>query len=358
MTFKFIQMKPIYQSRLGLLSFWVLVFILNAGPHWEKYSSNRELIETVGLITVLQLLVAIITLKSLVPRFLDQGKRVFFLTGVFVLLIVVSEINILVRYIYLEPVYPESYVQFLKAYGHMNLTERMSLFWTMRYIIFSKLPIFLFPAVLLIAHNYYEKRQTLLRIKEQKKVAELDALKNQLNPHFIFNTLNNIYALSLKKSDQTPVAIEKLSSILDYVVYRCNDKFVSLNAEVVLIENYIALEKIRYGKRLNVVIDNRIDQDEKIAPLILLTLVENACKHSVQEELNEAQVSIELQRVDNDLRIIVSNTQSKRMSHIQVEQQVGLANLRKQLQLLYPSTHRFEIAETPEHYITTLVILK
>lgn len=333
--------------------------MLNTGPHWEKYSSTREMIETVGMVTGLQFLVALVTMRYLVPLFLEGNRRKLFLLLLFILLIVASEINILIRYFYLEPLYPDSYTAFLKNFGHMTLTERMSLFWTLRYIIFNKLPLFLFPTALLVAHNFFQQQQTLLRIREQKRTAELDALKNQLNPHFIFNTLNNIYALSLKKSEQTPVAIEKLSGILDYVVYRCNDKFVPLSAEAKLIENYIALEKIRYGKRLNITFKNQATAEVKIAPLILLTLLENACKHSTQEELHTATVSIDLSTENGNIIFVISNTKPQRIQTSELKlDTVGLANLKKQLALLYPNAHSYDVEETSSHYTSRLSVIQ
>jgi LytS/YehU family sensor histidine kinase len=109
-------------------------------------------------------------------------------------------------------------------------------------------------------------------------------LKTQLNPHFLFNTLNNIYVLSLENSEKTQKSIEKLSKILDHVLFRCNTKYVSLSSEIELLENYIELEKLRYDDRLQINFNNHIEQDVKIAPLILLSLVENAFKHGAGED--------------------------------------------------------------------------
>lgn len=349
--------SPASKYWLGLLAFWGLAFILNAGPHWEKYTSTRELIETAGMATGLQIIVALITIKILLPKFLNQQRWFAFFVLLFTLVVVASEINIVIRYLYLEQRYPDSYKRFLELFGHMNLYERMDLRWSLRYIVFTKLPLLLSPAAILIAYDFYTKQQTLLRLKEQKKTAELDALKNQLNPHFIFNTLNNIYALALKKSDQAPEAIEKLSAILDYVVYRCNDKFVPLDSEIALIKNYIALEKLRYGKRLNVTIDDRVTGDAKIAPLILLTLLENACKHGTREELNEAKVSISLESQQDELTIKISNSKPKNTANTADDSaKVGLANLRKQLALLYPGSHQFQVDDSPDNYTATLVL--
>lgn len=351
----FFSSLPLF-SGLGVLMFWVAVFIINAGPHWEVYVSNRELIETAGMVTLLQIFVALAGVKILAPRLLDNGKTWHFCFWIFLVIVVASNINIVIRYFYLEPAYPLSYKGFLSMFGEMSFLERIDPRWTMRYIIFSKVPNLVFPTVLLLAYGFYQKQQSLLLIREQKRTAELDALKSQLNPHFIFNTLNNIYALALKKSDQTANAIEKLSGILDYVVYRCADKYVSLDSEAELIENYIALEKIRYGKRLNVSFENRITTPQKIAPLLLLTLLENACKHSTQEELNQAQVSINLETVDGGINVEISNSKPNTVAHDNGQDKVGLKNLRKQLALLYPDTHRFELIDNSDSYVAKLFL--
>lgn len=343
-------------SKLGMLAFWAAVFIINAGPHWEVYVSNRELIETAGMITALQMFVAAIAVLVLAPRLLDKSKVWQFCALVFLLIFIASNINIVIRYAYLEPTYPLSYKGFLSMFGEMTFLERIDPRWTMRYIIFSKVPNLVFPTVLILAYSFYQKQQSLLRIKEQKRTAELDALKNQLNPHFIFNTLNNIYALALKKSDQTAVAIEKLSGILDYVVYRCGDKYVSLDDEVKLIEDYIALEKIRYGKRLAVTFDNRVTTPEKIAPLLLLTLLENACKHSTQEELNQAKVSIVLETIDGGINVQISNSKPSSIARDTGQDKVGLINLRKQLLLLYPNAHQFDVFDEADRYTAKLFL--
>jgi len=169
--------------------FWIIVFIINAGPHWEVYVSNKELIETVGLLTLLQLIVAWISARLLVPLFLESGKIWQFCFWVFLTIVIAAYVQITVRYFYLEPSYPIRYQGFLSRYGEMSFVERVDPRWTMRYIIFSKLPQLIFPAMVILAYSFYQKQQSLLLLREQKRSAELDALKNQLNPHFSALTL-------------------------------------------------------------------------------------------------------------------------------------------------------------------------
>ena len=340
----------------GHMFFWPLVFLLNTGPRWEIYTNTTEIILTVGMITGLQVLVALITLKILIPNYLNKGQKIKFFTLLLFSLFVASEINILLRYLYFEPFYPQ-YELFLKKYGHFELLARMFSPWAFKYIFFTKIPLYAFPTAILVAYNFYQTQNKLLRLNEQKRQAELDALKNQLNPHFIFNTLNNLYALALKKSDQTPMVIEKLSNILDYILYRCNDKFVSLKNEIKLIENYIDLEKIRYGKRMQVSFDYRVENDVNIAPLILLTLLENACKHSTSEELNKSTIDILLKSSEDNIYFQIQNSKPTHIVKLNKKpEKIGLANMRKQLELLYPDAHTLSIDDNQNYYKIKLTI--
>lgn len=340
-----------------MIFFWGFVFLLNTGPHWEIYATTIELFENVGVTTVLQMFVAFLTIYLLIPFLLNRGHKMVFFIGLFLLVFIASEINVVIRYYYLEPQYPVFYQNFLRLYGEMPFADRMLSLWTMKYIFFTKLPLFLSPCMVLVAYDFHKKQQDLLLLNEQKRKAELAALKNQLNPHFIFNTLNNLYALALKKSDQTPLVIEKLSDILDYVLYRCNDKFVSLNNEVTLINNYMDLEKLRFGKRIVFDCDVNIEHDVRIAPLILLTLLENACKHGSSQELKQAVVKVVIKATLERIELMIENTKPiEQMKIVQKPEKIGLQNLRKQLHLLYKDSHKLSVDESNERYKVTLVV--
>ncbi|NVK22807.1 MAG: sensor histidine kinase [Kangiellaceae bacterium] len=355
-----IKLLPKHSEHLGYSLFWLLVFLLNIGPQWDNYSGIREVLETASTLTALQVLVVAIALKVLLPVFLNRDKRLLFLVSLVAVTFVAGEINILIRYLYLEPTYAVSYKRFIELYGHMTLSDRMFSLWTMKWMFFSKIPQLLYPAAILIAHSLYKKQQKLLLLSEQKKKAELEALKSQLNPHFIFNTLNNLYALTLKKSDKAPIVIEKLSDILDYVIYRCNDDFVPLSSEIQLLESYITLEKIRYGQRIAIEFSSHIESSCYIAPLILLTLVENACKHSSGEEINQATVNIELIVQENQLRFTVINSKPKNLyqeaNSSSKREGIGLSNMTRQLDLIYGDNYTLDVTDSPESYQTRLSI--
>lgn len=217
-----------------------------------------------------------------------------------------------------------------------------------------------FPSILLIMYDYFEQQKEVSLLREQKKTTELNLLKNQLNPHFLFNTLNNLYTLALKKSDSTPEAIAKLSDILDYMLYRCKEDFVPLVHEVNLIRNYITLEKIRYGKRLNLSFDHEIEDDVKIAPLLLLTFVENAFKHGISQELNVGTIEIILQanREEIYFRIDNSKPKFKKNKPNKTRDSIGIENIRKQLEILYDTpNYILNIREDNSKYSVTLKLI-
>ncbi|WP_299120694.1 histidine kinase [uncultured Winogradskyella sp.] len=252
-----------------------------------------------------------------------------------------------------EPKYYEFYSEVSKKYAEESYWERITNFS----LFFSKAIKFLTPTALLLMARFYKNQQKYLKLNEQKKTAELTALKHQLNPHFLFNTLNNLYALALKKSDQTPEVIEKLSDMLDYMLYRTNETFVSLQKEIELIENYLSLEKVRYGKRVKISFENTIKEDVKIAPLLLLTFIENAFKHGVSQELKKAYITIVITVENNQILFSIENSKSKTPIEKGNEECIGLKNVKKQLELLYSGNYNLEVIDKTESYKVILKLL-
>ncbi|PJJ83609.1 sensor histidine kinase [Mucilaginibacter auburnensis] len=197
---------------------------------------------------------------------------------------------------------------------------------------------------------WYDKREAATQ-------AELSFLKSQIHPHFLFNTLNNLYVLALDRSAKTPGVIMGLSGILRYMLYECHADLVLLKDDVEILHNYISLEKIRYEDRLdlNVHINESIST-QKIAPLLLLPLVENAFKHGVSNTEDEPWITIELKVKDQHLTFKVSNSKSQKIttSHQVHFDKIGLQNVRKRLEMLYPGRHRLAVHEEDDVFIATL----
>lgn len=201
--------------------------------------------------------------------------------------------------------------------------------------------------------DQYVVKKHALELEKQKAESELNSLKAQLNPHFLFNTLNNIYSLSLMNSPQTSRSIARLSAILDHLLYRCSSNFVPLSQEITLLHHYIELEKLRYDERLEISFSHTTDHDVLIAPLILLSLVENAFKHGAGEEAGHPSIHIRMHLSGNLFHFKVTNSFIPTPRE-QPTSGIGLVNIRKQLELLYPGRHRFHAGATENTYTTTL----
>lgn len=178
-------------------------------------------------------------------------------------------------------------------------------------------------------------------LMEEKLQSELKFLRSQTNPHFLFNTLNNLYHLARKNHENTPEAILKLSGLLRFMLYECGSGAILLTKEVQVIRDYIELEKLRYNERLRLDFKVEIKNEEaQIAPLLLLPLVENAFKHGASESTGETSVEIELREKTGHLFFRVKNTvdQDAKMEG----EGIGLSNVRRQLELQYPE-HRLGV---------------
>ncbi len=197
-----------------------------------------------------------------------------------------------------------------------------------------------------------EKLETELKLRE----AELRFLKSQINPHFLFNALNNLYSLTLTKSDKAPDVVLKISALLDYMLYECNVKYIELKREIESIKNYIELQKIRYGNNTNITfeVSGRIEHS-RIAPLLILPLVENAFKHGLDKNVGKGFVDIRLIKTNDLLHIIVRNSLKGENNH--ERQGIGLQNLQKRLELQYADRHRFTINETQNEFRADLEII-
>ncbi|MET1260131.1 histidine kinase [Flagellimonas sp. DF-77] len=330
--------------------FWVCVFAFStASANWY-YAEPRQLFEVYGFRVALQMGVAYTTIGLLVPHFLNKKRVPLFFLTILLSFVVVHALCTLFLLEYLIPNYPTSYEVYLKRFTSSTFH---GIFFNFKEF-FSKSLYYAYPGAILMAILFYRERQALLLLYEKKREAELNALKNQLNPHFLFNTLNSLYLLALKKSDKTVRVIENLSHILDYMLYRCDTKYVSLKDELLLINKYIELEQIRYGKRVSISFDESVTGEEHIAPLLLLTFVENAFKHGVSEAIDNAEITISVVNRDRKLHFELCNSKPKSKPQDVDRKSLGLTNIKQQLELLYPNKHQLNIVERADTYTTEL----
>jgi len=205
------------------------------------------------------------------------------------------------------------------------------------------------PAVLLIAWEAHIDRkleqERIQQLEKEKLSTELKFLKAQLNPHFLFNTLNNLYSYVVTGSPKAPDMVLRLSGILDYVLYKSQQASVTLKEELEAIENFLALEKIRYGERLEVTYVNGGDTSARVSPLLLLSIVENAFKHGASGDIESPKIKIDIQEKDKRISCSVWNTKSKHQGELNDEYKegIGLSNIKRQLNLVYPDSHQLQI---------------
>ncbi len=228
--------------------------------------------------------------------------------------------------------------------------------WKMLYNVFGGVLLsVLFGTTLKISRDSFFRRQ-------QEKEAELKLLKAQLNPHFLFNTLNNLYGLSVVKSDRLPNLMLKLSDLLRYSLYETKEKFVSLAKEVQYLENYMSLEKIRLEDQTDISFKKDGDfQTQRIAPMLLIVFVENAFKHLSVTKDARSSVQVNLELNENTLEFQCSNTiDSATLNAINIEQGksgIGLQNAKKRLELIYPENHELNIIQGSTSYDIRLKLI-
>jgi two-component system, LytTR family, sensor kinase len=204
---------------------------------------------------------------------------------------------------------------------------------------YSMMSVFFF-GIIRYTYDYRKLKEAAQQLRIEKQQAELTFLKSQTNPHFLFNTLNNIYSLARDKSDLAAESILRLSKILRFMLYETSGAYIAIEQELKIITDYIALEKLRYDDSLRINFNHDIeDMNQALPPLLLIPLVENAFKHGVSETRNRPFVDIHLSVKQRQLVFVVKNSaeisSGDSGASAGVKENIGLSNLRRQLQLLY-----------------------
>jgi len=318
-----------------------LIFVQNSeDPFWVLAIAKAALF-------IPQVIVSYFLAYWLIPKYLFKNKYRFFMVGAIVSAYVICATARILMVHVAEPLFMNE--PFEQEPIFEILTDIPTLIKGYFFNVYS-------IAFLFILTKMSLERVEEQSLKKEKTAIELKMLKAQLNPHFLFNTLNNIYSLSIINSPKTSESIGKLSEILDYVLYRCDEKYVPLSGEITLLENYISLERLRYDERLQVKFTHNVASHTKIAPLILLSIVENAFKHGAGEDSGSPKITIDLQQQDDELTFTVFNTIADQPQK-NTSGAIGLENIRKQLELLYPTTHTITIAQQ-ENSFQVVITLK
>ena len=202
------------------------------------------------------------------------------------------------------------------------------------------------------------KQQKLDQLQVAVKESQLQFLKNQINPHFLFNNLNNLYSYAIENSPKTPAIILELSSVLRYMLHDCRENYVSLDKEIRHLKNFTALYKLQIEDRGRVEFKTMpVSGRYRIAPLILSVFIENAFKHSMASQSRGIEISIEMKLSDEgEFCFFCSNTYQHEANKKQLSQGLGLENVQKRLELLYPGSHKLSFARKEGHYEVNLRI--
>ncbi|NER09444.1 sensor histidine kinase [Muriicola jejuensis] len=209
-----------------------------------------------------------------------------------------------------------------------------------------------------IHFNTAENRQ--LKIKNQQIQMQLASLRSQMNPHFLFNSLNVIYALALENKETTKDAIVQLSDVLRYIIYDSNTSRVTLKEELLLLKNYIAFQRYRHKEADKILFKQDVQDEEfSIYPMLLLPLVENSFKHGAPAKSDENFISIDFVQKDNVFQFTIENHRREDYENLNGGYSgVGLANIKKNLEIVYPDAHELEIIEGKNKYSISLKLYK
>ncbi|TCP27939.1 histidine kinase [Tenacibaculum skagerrakense] len=321
-----------FNAILWLFYFTVLLVVFSDFPI-EKI----DIIYTVSYLLTLVPAVSI-AIYYLLPTFLKKGKYVVF--SIFLLgnILFFSSVNILTHNHVLDFLFPEYYF-----ISYFNAFKTVLLFFG----------VISFAVLVKLFEDW-------LYLNQREKVMlqlELTALKNQINPHFLFNALNVVYSLSINKKEETTNAILNLSDILRYVIYEATDKKITIQKEIALIKSYIDFEKKRTIANSKVDFTYSVDKEIEIYPMLLLPILENAFKHGLKSGVENPYINVNLIVNENQLLFEVENNfipLEKEDNHFSG---VGIQNVQKHLEILYPKKHDFKIRSEEAIYKTTLSII-
>lgn len=348
-------MNKLKQHREVLIHilFWLVYFSFNS-VRWGHYFNDYIYSIKSNLVEFpIHIALVYFNLYWLVPKILARKRYTLYIFGLLLATFTMSVLKILLTYwLVTTKIWPES------AYEETNL-------FGVSYIIsvyIGELYIVGLTAGIKMTIDRIRERDAQREMEKNSLETELAYLKSQIQPHFFFNTLNSLYALTLDKSELAPNTILKLSNLMSFVIYRAKADLVSLMETVTHMKNYIELEKIRFGPKLNVdfEISGKLDEG-KIAPLILSPFVENSIKHGGESPIGELEIRILLEVRDQELVFEVENWKkdyedSKEIERLNGNEGIGMQNTIRRLNLLYQDHYTLNIDDSNNKYKVHLIL--
>lgn len=341
----FTALTNIFKSKVFQHSlFWLFsfAFIVNliSNNQVKQIDLIYALIFHITLVSTVYLNVSV-----LFPLFIAKRRFLRYFVSAFLLSILFSLLNTFIFNRLIAIIFPGYY--FISIYSVVDLAKIH-----LGYIVVTLLLKFA-----LEWSSQEDAKYKLSEIEKEKVKIELKALRAQVNPHFLFNSLNVLYSLALKNANETPETIIKLSDILRYVIYDSNKEKVSIKAEVELIKNYLSIQEHRVDQTSIINFAADIQEEIHIAPLLFLPLVENSFKHGVKGDVSNTFVNIEMKTTDKMVHFEIENNKGTSENTDQNEDKgIGLANITKRLNLLYPERHSLIIKDDEKKFKVALRI--
>ncbi len=332
--------------------FWLIVALFFVALFsWNSEFREITIIFSAGLLPVAMVETYFFS-YVLIPKYLWQKRyKKFFLFSFYTLLVVVWLSLMIVFYTLIFILNKKTSIVPSVLHPEWQIIA-------VHFIAFLAIAIKQIKRAFRIQQEKNELEKTKLTTELKLKEAELKLLKAQVHPHFLFNTLNNLYGLTLEKSDEAPELVLRLSEILDYILYRCNEQRVFLAEELSNLKNYIEIEKIRYSEKLEFhqhFPDNC--KNMKIAPLLILPFIENAFKHGVSNFPGKAFVKITVLLMNSNIIVSIENSKNPvKNANTSHSKGIGLENVRKRLELMYPEKYILSIKEKETTFSVNLTL--
>jgi sensor histidine kinase YesM len=307
---------------------------------------------------ILQMLFCYPFIYILIPRFFQKKKYAAFSISLFLLLVSMYWVTY-IDYLYIWS--DRSSPVFFDISGIRPLTTFQSKYFAVYSNIHCTGTFVAASIILAVKYykNWFEKERENETLIYQNSQAELQLLKAQVHPHFLFNTLNNIYALMLDDSPKAITVLNELSGMVLYMADEGTGSLVPLSKEIKMLVDYIGLEKIRYGERLDMMTDIKLDvkDDLLIAPLLMIPFVENSFKHGASNAMDNARIHLQISTFHERLEFKISNNINPICEIGDERIKIGLKNVKKRLQILYPEKHSLHFLEVDGIFTVTMIII-
>lgn len=332
--------KPLFYHSM----FWITFLLFYSGFEMWISGNNLFYVLSNNVIKLVILGIAVYyNIYVLIPKYL-ANKKISYYFGFFTLLVII-----------ITPI--ESFLLFTNSGSRPEMQAQiqtdLNLAFVLNFFVVGT------STLVKITVDWLKSQREKQELQTQNMQSELRFLKSQINPHFLFNTLNSLYALTLKKSDNAPDIVLKLSEMMRYMLYECNEPLVFLSKEVHYIKNYLELEKLRQGEKIDISfnVEGTIS-DQKIAPLMFMSFIENCFKHGLGNNISPGFVNISLIVDGNDLEVVIKNSKPQSMPKPLHPRSggIGLVNVKRRLNILYPKKYSLDIEDAPNTYTVDLKI--